>query len=74
MNFQALRTAALQLEPKLRARLAHELLADLDTMSQEENQRLWIEEAIRRDDEIDAGIAETRPAEAVFAAAKASRQ
>jgi Putative addiction module component len=40
---------ALKLDPQSRARLAKKLLESLETLSDEENERLWAEEADRRD-------------------------
>ncbi len=48
-----------------------DLLASLDSLSPAEVQRLWIEEAIRRDDEIDQGAARLHPANEVLAQARA---
>ena len=38
----------LKLDHRVRARLAHVLLASLDSLSEEENERLWADEAERR--------------------------
>ena len=47
-------TEALKLDPKVRVRLAGKLLESLVDLSEEENARLWAEEAERRDLEMDA--------------------
>ena len=70
MSFEELKAEALKMNPKSRAELAKELLVSLDTLSDAEIERLWIEEAIRRDDEIDQGVAQMRPAEEVFKLAR----
>ncbi len=73
MGFEELKAEALKLAPESRASLARELLGSLDNMSAEEVERLWIEEAIRRDNEIDRGMAQLRPADEVFSRAKTRR-
>jgi putative addiction module component len=50
MRTEELEVEALKLPPKDRARLAEKLLHSLETLSDEENARLWAEEAQRRDD------------------------
>jgi len=47
------------------------LLLSLDDLSEAEIERLWLEEAIRRDEEIEAGKVELREAEEVFRDARA---
>ncbi|HLA48535.1 MAG: addiction module antitoxin RelB [Nitrospinae bacterium RIFCSPLOWO2_12_39_16] len=70
MSFEELKAEALKMSPKSRAELAKELLVSLDTLSDAEVEQLWIEKAIRRDDEIDQGVAQMRPAEEVFKGAR----
>lgn len=55
MNFKSLEKQALNLPAQERARLAHELLASLDSLSPSEHERLWLDEAERRARQIDAG-------------------
>ncbi|MBI4595546.1 MAG: addiction module protein [Candidatus Tectomicrobia bacterium] len=74
MGFEELKAEALKLAPEFRASLARELLGSLDALSEEEVEGLWIEEAIRRDDEIDRGIAQTSPATEVFTRARTRRK
>ena len=50
MGIDELETEALKLAPAARARLAERLLESLETLSDEENARLWAEEAQRRDE------------------------
>lgn len=57
---------ALTLSSNERAQLAHTLLISLDNLPDEEVERLWLEEAIRRDDEIDSGVTTVIPADEVF--------
>jgi len=49
MSIEEIEAEALKLDPKNRARLAEKLLASLETLSDQENDRLWAEEAERRD-------------------------
>ena len=55
MNLKSLEREALDLPPEDRAKLAQELLESLDSLSAAENERLWLEEAERRAQEIDEG-------------------
>jgi putative addiction module component (TIGR02574 family) len=74
MSIEELRAEALKLTPESRAYLARELLASLDTMSESELEQLWLDEAIRRDDELDSGAAQAFPAEEVLARARERRK
>jgi hypothetical protein len=49
------------------------LLASLDGMSHAETEKLWIDEAIARDDELNRGGARAFPADEVLARARARR-
>lgn len=71
MTIDELKREALRLDPSGRADLARELLRSLDDLSENEVERLWVEEALRRDAELDSGLARTIPADEVFAAARA---
>ena len=71
MKIEDLEVAALGLDPKNRARLAERLLESLESLSPEENARIWAEEAQRRADALEAGTVATRPAEEVFREARA---
>jgi Putative addiction module component len=57
---------ALKLEPDERAHLAETLLLSLETITEQENTRLWIEEAKRRDAELDEHPSKGRPSIDVF--------
>ncbi len=74
MSVEELKTEALRLSPEARAYLARELLASLDAMSEAEIEKLWIDEAIRRDEELDREAARAFPAEEVLARARARRK
>ena len=74
MSIDELKAEALRLSPEARADLARELLASLDAMSEIEVEEMWIDEAIRRDEEIDDGTAHAHPAEEVLARARARRK
>lgn len=71
MNVQDLEAEVLRLDPRERARLAERLLRSLEALSDEENETLWVEEAERREAEIDAGTARVRPAEEALQEARA---
>jgi hypothetical protein len=66
MKLEELEAAALQLDPKGRARLAGRLLDSLEALSPEENARIWAEEAQRRSQALDSGALSSRPADEVF--------
>jgi putative addiction module component (TIGR02574 family) len=70
MSLDELKAEAMKLSPEARAQLAHYLLLSLDDLSETEIEGLWLEEALRRDDEIDAGKVTLRTAEEVFSAAR----
>ena len=71
MTTEQVESEALKLEPKARAELAEKLLRSLEDLSEEEIERLWVKEAIRRDAELDSGSASMRDAEDVFRDASA---
>lgn len=71
MSSEELKTEALKLTPRERARLAERLLQSLENLSDEENARLWVEEAERRDNAWDANPSLGRPADAVLRDARA---
>jgi restriction endonuclease Mrr len=52
---------ALQLDVKERAELAHDLLLSLEQLSPEENERLWLEVAHRRVEELRSGKVKAIP-------------
>jgi hypothetical protein len=66
-------SAALELAPERRARLVVRLLESLDTepsLSREEVERLWLQEAEERLRQLERGEAAPVPAEQVFARAR----
>jgi putative addiction module component (TIGR02574 family) len=71
MDVQDIEAEALKLPVDARARLAEILLRSLDTLSEEEHQRAWTEEAARRDAELDADPKKGRSAVDVFRDARA---
>lgn len=71
MRIEDVETEALKLDPKARARLAGKLLESLEDLSEDENARLWAEEAQRRDAEMDANPNAGFPADEVFREARA---
>ncbi len=71
MNLEEFEAEALKLAPTARARLATKLLASLETLSDEENLRVWTEEAERRDQAWEASGDEGQPAESVIQEARA---
>jgi hypothetical protein len=62
MSIDDLEAKALKLDSRDRARLAAKLLESLEELSEEENERLWVEEAMRRDAEMDAQMGPGNPA------------
>ena len=66
MTIEQVEIEALKLKPEARADLAEKLLKSLEDLSGDEIQRLWAEEAVHRDAELDSGTASMRDAEDVF--------
>ncbi|MGN6186872.1 MAG: addiction module protein [Thermoanaerobaculia bacterium] len=66
-TYEEIASAALQLNINARAELAKRLLESLDDLSPAENERLWVEEAARRYQQLKNGAARSIPAEEVFA-------
>ena len=71
MSVEEIEAEALKLDPKDRARLAEKLLASLETLSDQENDRLWAEEAQRRDADWESAPGTGRPAADVLRDARA---
>lgn len=71
MTNEQVEIEALKLKPQARAKLAEKLIRSLDDLAADEIERLWAEEAIRRDAELDDGTASMRDAEEVFKDARA---
>ena len=70
MSIDELEAEVLKLKPEARARLAERLLDSLEDLSDEENARVWAEEAERRAASWDVSPDSGRPAAAVFRDAK----
>jgi putative addiction module component (TIGR02574 family) len=66
MSIDELEAEALKLKPAARARLAERLLDSLENLSDDENARIWAEEAERRSAAWDADPKQGRSADAVF--------
>ncbi len=73
MTIDELRREALELDLPSRARLARELLSSLDDLSEAEVEQLWLQEAVRRHDEVAAGAVETIALDEALASARAAR-
>jgi hypothetical protein len=71
MSTEELEAEALKLAPEDRARLAEKLLQSLESLSDDENAKLWAEEAQRRDQAWDANPGMGRAAADVFRDARA---
>jgi len=67
-----LEAKALKLPPEARARLAERLISSLDQSSDPDSERLWIQEAERRLEELESGRVEAVPAEQVIENARSS--
>lgn len=66
MDPAVVETEALKLNPRSRARLAERLLQSLETLSEAECERLWAEEALRRQEELETGTVVALSGEEVF--------
>lgn len=71
MPSEEIENAALELAPKARLRLAHALVRSLESVDPERIRELWIDEAERRDAEMDAGEVRGVPGEEVLARIRA---
>ena len=71
MSIEEVEAEALKLGPKERARLAGQLLESLESLSPEENARIWAEEAQAREKAVESGSLTSRPADVVFREARA---
>lgn len=63
---ESIEQAALQLQPEERAKLAHSLVESLGELSREQLETLWLDEAERRDHEMESGKIKGIPGEEVF--------
>jgi hypothetical protein len=70
MTIKNIEKKVLGLNAKSRAKLANKLLSSLEDLSEEEIEKLWAEESLRRDEELNSGKVKSRPVEEVFKAAR----
>lgn len=73
-KIESIERAALQLQPDARAKLAHSLVESLEELSREQLETLWLDEAERRDQEMESGKVRGVPGEEVFARIEAKYQ
>jgi hypothetical protein len=66
LNLHDLETEALKLDLPSRAALARRLLLSLEDLSEEENERLWTAEALRRKEELQSGRVTARDGDTVL--------
>jgi putative addiction module component (TIGR02574 family) len=71
MTVADLEATILELAPKERARLAQRILESLETLSDDEIEVLWLEEADRRDQALDADPSRAIPGADVLREARA---
>jgi putative addiction module component (TIGR02574 family) len=65
-TYEEIMSAAMSLSPNERVMLAEHLIESLDVEEQERINRLWAEEAERRNREIEDGIVQAIPGEEVM--------
>jgi exopolyphosphatase/pppGpp-phosphohydrolase len=70
MTVKEIEKHLLKLDVKSRARLAEKLLHSLEALTEEENERLWAAEALRRHRELVRGKGKARSATAVLREAR----
>ena len=73
MTVDEIMREAMALDSKTRAAIAHELLNSLESLSDDEVERLWVAEAKRRSADLKAGRAKSIPARESLARARANR-
>ncbi len=73
MSLEELKAEILKLGPEARAALARDILASLDDMETDQAEKLWLEEAMLRDREIDNGLATARSVEEAMTDARRKR-
>ena len=74
MTIEELKREALRLDPSDRAGLAKDLLDSLDELSEDEIEQLWLDEAVRRHEEVVSGAVKTVPIEEALSKARAARR
>jgi len=65
-NTESIEREMLRLEPEARAKLVHSLVKSLGNLSEAELESLWLDEAERRDAELESGSVEAVPGDDVF--------
>ena len=65
-NTESIEREMLRLEPEARAKLVHSLVKSLGNLSETELDSLWLDEAERRDAELESGSVEAVPGDDVF--------
>ena len=70
MNLHDVESVALRLNPEDRAALAHRLLVSLDDLSPEEHERVWLEVAEERVQELREGTVQGVPTSDVLSDAR----
>lgn len=70
MTVKNIEKKVLELNAKSRAKLANKLLSSLEDLSEKEIEKLWAEESLRRNEEINSGKVKLRPVKEVFNAAR----
>jgi len=70
-SVEKLEAQVLKLDLEARAALAVKLLESLDNISEQENERLWLAEAKRREQELLSGKVKARDGDAVLRRASA---
>jgi Putative addiction module component len=74
MTIDELRREALGLDLSSRASLARDLLSSLDDLSEAEIEQLWLEESVRRHEEVVSGAVENVAMDEALAKVRAARQ
>ena len=70
MAVQNIEKKLMRLDINSRAKLASKLLTSLEDLSEDEIEKLWAEEALRRDEELNKGKAKLIDADVVFKSAR----
>jgi hypothetical protein len=71
MTVKQIEKALLKLDFQSRAQLAGKLLKSLETPSEQENERLWAEESLRRYEEVKSGRVKGKSSSRVMKEARA---
>jgi hypothetical protein len=67
MGIENIKIEAMELSVESRAYLAKELISSLESLPESTIEKLWIDEAELRDQELDSGMAKCTPAQDVMA-------